>query len=316
MTLKQALSRARGILAAGNIEDARLESELLIRHTLKISQVQLYLDLDRELSPNQEQTFRQLIKRRLGGEPTAYITKHREFYGLDFYVSPDVLIPRPESELLVEKALDLTQNRPVSTIAEIGTGCGAVAISLALKLPRAKIYATDISALALKVALFNCQRHGVVDRIYLLHGDMLDPLPEPVDLVVANLPYVDKLEMPESANFEPLLALDGGSDGLEKIYQLCQQVTDMLRPDGYLLLEIGQGQGKGVTTYLHSLFSSAKIKIAPDLSGIERVVSLRLTHNPAGDKLINWVLPENKEQATNRRRNGHYEYDCLRQAGN
>ena len=316
MTLKQALSRARGILAAGNIEDARLESELLIRHTLKISQVQLYLDLDRKLSPNQEQTFRQLIKRRLGGEPTAYITKHREFYGLDFYVSPDVLIPRPESELLVEMALDLIQNRPVPTIAEIGTGCGAVAISLALKLPRAKIYATDISALALKVALFNCQRHGVADRICLLHGDMLDPLPEPVDLVVANLPYVDKLEMPESANFEPLLALDGGSDGLEKIYQLCQQVTDMLRPDGYLLLEIGQGQGKGVTTYLHSLFSSAKIKIAPDLSGIERVVSLRLTHNPAGDKLINWVLPENKEQATNRRRNGHYEYDCLRQAGN
>ena len=316
MTLKQALSRARGILAAGNIEDARLESELLIRHTLKISQVQLYLDLDRKLSPNQEQTFWQLIRRRLGGEPTAYITKHREFYGLDFYVSPDVLIPRPESELLVEMAVDLIQNRPVPTIAEIGTGCGAVAISLALKLPRAKIYATDISALALKVALFNCQRHGVVDRICLLHGDMLDPLPEPVDLVVANLPYVSELELPESANFEPLLALDGGSDGLEKIYQLCQQVTDMLRPDGYLLLEIGQGQGKGVTTYLHSLFSSAKIKIAPDLSGIERVVSLRLTHNPAGDKLINWVLPENKEQAMNRRRNGHYEYNCLRQAGN
>ncbi len=316
MTLKQALSRARGILAAGNIEDARLESELLIRHTLKISQVQLYLDLDRKLSLNQEQTFWQLIRRRLGGEPTAYITKHREFYGLDFYVSPDVLIPRPESELLVEMALDLIQNRPVPTIAEIGTGCGAVAISLALKLPRAKIYATDISALALKVALFNCQRHGVVDRICLLHGDMLDPLPEPVDLVVANLPYVDKLEMPESANFEPLLALDGGSDGLEKIYQLCQQVTDMLRPDGYLLLEIGQGQGKGVTTCLHSLFPSAKIEIAPDLSGIERVVSFCLTHNPDGDKLINWVLPENKEQATNRRRNGHYECDCLRQAGN
>ena len=217
MTLKQALYRARGILAAGNIEDARLESELLLRHTLKISQVQLYLDLDHELSPNHERTFWQLIKRRLGGEPTAYITEHREFYGLDFYVDPDVLIPRPESELLVETALDLIQNRPVPTIAEIGTGCGAIAISLALELPQAKIYATDISALALKVALFNCQRHGVVDRICLLHGDMLNPLPEPVDLIVANLPYVSKLEMPDSANFEPLLALDGGSDGLEKI---------------------------------------------------------------------------------------------------
>jgi release factor glutamine methyltransferase len=287
VTLKQALCRARGILAAGNIEDARLESELLLRHTLKISQVQLYLDLDHELNPNHEQTFWQLIKRRLGGEPTAYITEHREFYGLDFYVDPNVLIPRPESELLVEMALDLIQNRPVPIIAEIGTGCGAIAIILALELPQAKIYATDISAFALKVTLCNCQRHGVADRICLLHGDMLDPLPEPVDLIVANLPYVSKLELPESANFEPLLALDGGSDGLEKIYQLCQQVTDKLRPDGYLLLEVGQGRGKEVTTCLHSLFPAAKIEIAPDLSGIDRVVSLCLTHNTPGAKLVN-----------------------------
>ena len=287
MTLKQALSRARGILTAGNIEDARLESELLLRHTLKISQVQLYLDLDHKLSSNHGQTFWQLIKRRLDGEPTAYITGHREFYGLDFYVSPDVLIPRPESELLVEMALDLIQNCPVPTIAEVGTGCGTIAISLALKLPRAKIYATDISALALKVALFNCQRHGVADRICLLRGDMLAPLPEPVDLIVANLPYVSESELTNSVNFEPLLALDGGSDGLEKIYHLCQRVTGKLRPDGYLLLEVGQGQGKEVTTCLHSLFPSAKIEVAPDLSGIDRVVSLRLTHNPSGAKLIN-----------------------------
>ena len=116
---------------------------------------------------------------------------------------------------------------------------------------------------------------------------MLDPLPESVDLIVANLPYVSKLELPESANFEPLLALDGGSDGLEKIHQLCRRVTDKIRPDGYLLLEIGQGQGKGVTTCLRRLFPSAKIEVAPDLSGIERVLSLCLTHNPAGAKLIN-----------------------------
>jgi len=275
MTLKQALSRARGILADSNIEDARLESELLIRHTLKISQVQLYLDLDRELSPNQEQTFWQLIRRRLGGEPTAYITKHREFYGLDFYVSPDVLIPRPESELLVEMALDLIQNRPVPTIAEIGTGCGAVAISLALKLPRAKIYATDISAPALKVALFNCQKHGVENRVCLLQGDMLDPLPEPVDLIVANLPYVKEAEI-GTGNFEPLLALNGGSDGLDKIRQLCRQLSDKLHPEGCLLLEIGQGQGKAVATFLRSLFPPAKIEVTPDLSGIDRVVSLIL----------------------------------------
>ena len=279
MTLKQALTRAREILAANNIEDAPLECELLLRHSLKISRVQLYLDLDHELSPKQEETFWGLIERRLNGEPSAYITGHREFYGLDFYVDPHVLIPRPETELLVEKALYLAQNDHVSTIAEIGTGCGAIAISLALKLPEAKIYATDISAPALKVALFNCQKHEVVNRICLLHGDMLDPLPEPVDLIITNLPYVRELELPNLANFEPLLALDGGSDGLEKIRQLCRQVKDKLRPKGCLLLEIGQGQKRAVTTFLRSLFPSSKIEAAPDLSGIDRVVSLTPANN-------------------------------------
>jgi len=279
VTLKQALTRAREILAANNIEDAPLQCELLLRHSLKISRVQLYLDLDHELSPKQEETFCALIKRRLNGEPTAYITGHREFYGLDFYIDPHVLIPRPETELLVEKALYLAQNHHVSTIAEIGTGCGAIAISLALKLPEAKIYATDISAPALKVALFNCQKHEVVNRICLLHGDMLDPLPEPVDLIITNLPYVRELELPNLANFEPLLALDGGSDGLEKIRQLCRQVKDKLRPKGCLLLEIGQGQKRAVTTFLRSLFPSSKIEAAPDLSGIDRVVSLTPANN-------------------------------------
>ncbi|GAH92061.1 unnamed protein product [marine sediment metagenome] len=144
MTLKQAFSHAREILIANNIEEATLESELLLRHTLKISRVQLYLDLDYELNSKEEETFWHLIERRLSGEPAAYITGHREFYGFDFYVDPSVLIPRPESELLVEKALKLAQNRTMSTIAEIGTGCGAIAISLALNLPQIKIYATQV----------------------------------------------------------------------------------------------------------------------------------------------------------------------------
>ncbi len=281
MTLKQTLSYARETLITNNIEDATLESELLLRHTLKISRVQLYLDLDYELKSKQEKTFWHLIERRLSGEPTAYITRYREFYGFDFYVDPGVLIPRPESELLVEKALKLTQNRTISTIAEVGTGCGAIAISLALNLPQTKIYATDISASALKVALSNCQKHGVVNRICLLQGDMLDPLPEPVDLIVTNLPYVKESELSPvySANFEPLLALNGGSDGLEKIRQLCRQANNKLCPDGYLLLEIGQGQRRAVTTFLRSLFPSAKIEVTPDLGGIDRVVSLALPSN-------------------------------------
>jgi len=281
VTLKQALSRARGILAANDIEDASLESELLLRQTLKIDRVQLYLDLSRELSLEEEATFWPLIERRRNGEPTAYITGHREFYGLDFYVDSRVLIPRPESEMLVEKALNLAHQRSVKTIAEIGTGCGAIAISLARNLPEAKIYATDISAPALKVALFNCQQHGVADRICLLEGDMLDPLPEPVDLIVANLPYIRESELPREGpvSFEPKVALDGGAAGSERIGELCRQAGSKLCPGGSLLLEIGQGQAAAVTTCLRDLFPSAMAEVIPDLGGIERVVSLCLTRN-------------------------------------
>jgi len=199
--------------------------------------------------------------------------------------------------LLVEKAISLAQNRTISDIAEIGTGCGAIAISLALKLPAAKLYATDISTPALEVALFNSQKHGVANRIRLLQGDMLDPLPEPIDLIVANLPYVEESELSRTglARFEPPLALHGGSDGLEKIYRLCQQLSSKLHPQGCLLLEIGQGQANPVETFLRGLFPSAQIEVTPDFGGIERVVSLCLTQNCHDAKMAT-VLPDLKSE--------------------
>jgi release factor glutamine methyltransferase len=275
MSRQQALNCARGTLAQGNIEDAPLEGELLLRHVLGISRTQLYLDLDLELSPSHDEALRQLLKRRLSGEPAAYITGHCEFYGLDFYVDRRVLIPRPESELLVERAVALAQNKPLYSIAEVGTGSGAIAVSLALELPQTKIYATDISAPALEVARVNCQRHGVTDRVCLLQGDMLDPLPEAADLIIANLPYVRNSEL-SGVRFEPRLALDGGGDGMKKIRRLCWQAGGKLRPGGCLLLEIGEGQGEDVTALLNRLFPHSKIEVIPDLSGIERVVSLSL----------------------------------------
>jgi len=282
VTIKQVLSRAREILAADSIEDSPLESELLLRHVLKIDRTELYQDFNGKLSPEQEKGFWSLIERRLNREPTAYIMSHREFYGLDFYVDPSVLIPRPESELLVEKALELARQRAVATIADIGTGCGALAISLALSLPQTRVYATDVSNAALKVTLANCQRHGATDRIHLLAGNLLDPLPEPVDLIVANLPYVSREKLPKvnTRPFEPSLALDGGQDGLDTIRQLCTQVSDKLHPGGSLLLEIGQGQSKAVIDFLSRLFPSATIKVTPDLSSVDRVVSLYLAPAP------------------------------------
>jgi len=288
VTVKEALGQAREVLAANNIEDASLESELLLRHALGVDRVQLYLAFDDEFGAEKEAVFRKLIGRCLNGEPTAYIVRHREFYGLDFHVDARVLIPRPESELLVEKALELAQSRGIATIAEIGTGCGAIAISLAVKLPQIKVYATDISGPALEVASFNCRKHGVAGKISLLQGNLLEPLYESVDLIIANLPYVRELEISRGglANFEPELALSGGSDGLEKIRQLCQQAGSKLNPEGGLLLEIGQGQETPVTTYLRSLFPSAAIAVSPDLSGIERVVSLCLTPYHPSAKLV------------------------------
>ncbi len=272
MILKESLCRAREALAAGDIDCAPLEGELLLRQALKLSRVQLYQGLEQRLAPQQEEAFWRLVKRRLNGEPTAYIAGHREFYGLDFLVSPSVLIPRPESELLVERTLSLTQKYKEPVIADIATGCGAIAISLAIALPQARLYASDISAPALEVALANCRRHGVASRVCLLHGDMLEPLPESVDLIVANLPYVKQSQL-RAGGFEPLLALDGGRDGLERIRQLCRQVSNRLRSGGCLLLEMGQGQRRAVTTLLGNFLPAAEIEVTPDLGGVDRVLT-------------------------------------------
>lgn len=278
MTVKQALIHAREMLANQNIEDPALEAELLLRHILGKSRAKLLSEPDHKLSTYELETFLKLVNRRLSGEPAAYITGHREFYGHEFYVDPAVLIPRPESELLVEKALQIAGSRPISTIADIGTGCGAIAVSLALVLPGVEIYATDISTAALNIAQSNCQRYGLTGRIYLLEGNLLDPLPHPVDLIIANLPYVTDAELTRvnTFGFEPSLALEGGPDGLEKIRRLCRQAGEKLSRPGYLLMEIGQGQRKAVCSLLQNLFPLAEIEVLPDLSSIDRVVSLSL----------------------------------------
>jgi release factor glutamine methyltransferase len=279
LKLKEALAQARVVLADNDVEAASLEAEVLLRHVLGISRTQLYLDLDRNISPAYDDIWHRQLKRRRRGEPLAYITGHREFYGLDFQVDGHVLIPRPESELLVEKALSLARQRDIATIAEIGTGCGAIAVSLAVSLPGVKIYATDVSGPALEVARANCRAHGVSDRICLLRGDMLDPLPGPVDLIIANLPYVREAELTPSGplSFEPALALNGGPDGLSAIRSLCCQVGNRLSPHGCLLLEVGQGQADMVVSLLRGAFPSARIEAATDFNGIERVVSACLT---------------------------------------
>jgi len=284
VVIKEALHQASKTLAAHAIEDAQLEAELLLMHLLGIDRAKLYTRLDEELSPDMEQALALLINRRLSHEPIAYIIGHREFFGQDFHVAPGVLIPRAESELLVEKALDIAKSHfPLQDpiIAEIGTGSGAIAISLGLLLPKAKVYATDISPGALEIARLNLEKHGVQDRVHLLQGDLLDPLPEPVDIIIANLPYIRDEELNElSAEirmYEPMVALVGGRDGLDKVRQLLGRAGEKLRPGGAVLLEIGPGQGPAVAAWVEDLFPGARVELARDLCGGERVLIVILT---------------------------------------
>jgi release factor glutamine methyltransferase len=230
--------------------------------------------------PDQIIALSHLIQRRIGHEPTAYITGHKEFFGIDFKVSPSTLIPRPDTELLVETAIELANTAfPQSClIADVGTGCGAIAIALAQHLPQAKFYATDISAAALEVAKGNCRKHRVSTRVRLLRGDLLEPLPEPVQLIVANLPYISEPELPELpleiSMFEPQMALAGGTDGLMQIERLLSQASSKLSSSGAILLEIGYDQGSAVKSLAQKCFPTAKISVVTDLSGMDRVVRI------------------------------------------
>jgi release factor glutamine methyltransferase len=282
VTLKEVLQQASQALATRHIADAPQEAQILLRHTLQITQAQLYLQLEQNLASLQWHNFWQLVERRLQHEPVAYLTGHQEFYGLDFCVDRRVLIPRPESELLVETAIEFARS-PVTgsppIIADVGTGSGAIALSLAKNLPTARVYATDLSATALEVASINRARHGLTDRVILLQGNLLEPLPEAVDVMVTNLPYVTEAELEETAtelHFEPLIALHGGPDGLEQVRLLLQQAQSKGQPRSCLLLEIGHGQAEKVKTMARNYFPQASIEVRQDPGGIERVVSIVL----------------------------------------
>lgn len=275
MRLKEALAQACDILNSTDIENARLEGDILLCHTLNISRTRLYLDLYKTITPRQKKAFFNLIDRRLNGEPSAYITGTKEFYGYEFNIDRRVLIPRPESELLVEKALEIARGLEKPIITDIGTGSGAIAISISLKLPDAKIYAIDISAQALEVAHKNCQKYGIKSTITLLEGNLLKPLPEAADIIIANLPYVKQEDIPEKT-CEPAIALDGGKTGLLQIEGLLPMVSDKLRPGGSLLIEIGLGQAEHITKLINNLYPDSRVEAFKDLAGIERVILVTL----------------------------------------
>jgi release factor glutamine methyltransferase len=258
-------------------------------HVLGLTRAQIHAHPDRRLDAAELDSYRELIERCRQHEPLAYIVGHKEFYGLDFYVDRRVLIPRPETELLVEKGLEIGQaaSHP-PTIADVGTGSGAIAVSLAVHLPRAIIYALDASPEALEVAALNCRRHRVERLVHLLQSDLLSSLPEPVDLIVANLPYVSWAEWEELPRtitaYEPRSALDGGPDGLNAIRRLLAQARSYLKPRATILLEIGATQGAAVTDLArHSFdklrtphFSTTTVEVVQDYAGLDRMVVIEI----------------------------------------
>ncbi len=273
-TVHHALTWARSVLAG---DSEPIDASLLLMHVLDVDRAALLTHPERELTPEQTALFRALILQRAAGVPVPYLTGTRAFYDLEFAVTPDVLIPRPETEHLIESALQWARGRRDLRLVDVGTGSGAIAVTLAVHLPEAHVWAVDVSAAALDVARQNAIRHGVADRITLVRGDLLEPLiaaDQPADLIAANLPYIasDELKTLPVAQHEPWLALDGGADGLDLIRRLLVQAPRVLAQDGLLLVEIAAGQGARVRSLAETAFPSAPIRIIYDYAGHDRVV--------------------------------------------
>ena len=266
------------------VEDAGFEAEYLLRYALGCTRESLLMALDSDtltLQINSAST--RVVGRRAAGEPSAYITGHREFYGLDFKVDSRALIPRPETELLLELVLEFAARRTSRdedlNIAEVGVGCGAIAIALAVNLSGARIVATDISPAALKLASENVSRHRVEDRVTLLEGDLLQPVSGPIDILVSNPPYIPSSQVDilprEIRDHEPRVALDGGEDGMTVIEKLICQAKDKLRPGGAMFVEIGWDLGERALARSLEFWPESEVSITPDLAGLDRVLTLR-----------------------------------------
>jgi len=305
----RAMLAATGRLSEAECESAQLDSAVVMAHVLGVSKSWLYAHPSRTLAEGEIVQFEALIRRRMSREPVAYLVGSKSFYGLDVSVDPRVLIPRPETELLVERVLaylkGLIAEGWAPRVADVGTGSGAIAVALAVNAPEITVYATDLSEDALVVAARNVWRYGVGDQVQLLPGHLLDAVPEPVDVIVANLPYVATpilaLLPPEVRDYEPILALDGGPDGLAVISAFLEDVgrqandhgRDM--PDGAgrrarhggqparvlrssplgggrIYLEIGSDQGPAVHAMAEAAFADMRVDVLADYAGLDRLV--------------------------------------------
>lgn len=275
------VNAARALSARSDYHTARFEAELLLAQVLKVSRAGVLARLAEMLDAEHAEKFAAMVACRVQDEPLAYIRGHNEFYGLDLVVDHRVLIPRAETELLVELALRALKNvaRPAPVIVDVGTGSGAIALALAANAPSARCIATDISPDALAVAQLNAQRLNLQDRVEFVVSDLLDAVHEPIDILVANPPYIPLsrlAQLPREVRREPHVALVGGLDGLNVIRRLLEQVDAHVVRIGIVFFEISEEQGQDARRLAESLFPKAAVALYQDLEGLDRVIEIRL----------------------------------------
>lgn len=272
-------------MSAHGVPNARLDAEVLLRDALGRDRAWLLAHIRDDFDDERRGVFERAVERRALREPLQYITGRQEFWGLDFLVSPDVLIPRPETELIIETALGAVpdRNRGI-TIVDLCTGSGCIAVSLARELKSARIFATDTSAKALDVARENAHRHGVAGRIRFLEGDLFAPLEEldiaaQVDMIVSNPPYVPQgfgsVLQPEVRDYEPAMALFAGRDGTEIHQRIIGQAPSFLKRGGLLIMEMGIGQAGALGRMVRDSGVYDSLRVLKDLAGIERVMAVQ-----------------------------------------
>ena len=277
--LRTVIQNTHQSLEEAGIPDARLEAEVLVMNVMRMPRQSIFAEQETEVSAQQQEALNSLLARRYLREPLAYRLGMREVYGINVFLTPSVLIPRPETEGLVEHALFMSMMGMESReliIADVGTGSGAIAINLAIHLPAARIFAVDVADEVLDVAAYNIRSHGVGDRVTLGIGDLLDAVPEPVDLIVANLPYIPSDRIPNlqpEVQQEPVLALDGGLDGLDLVRRLLMQAEDKLKPNGIILLEMDPEQIPIVKTLVKHHFPQSSTSVEKDLAGMDRILT-------------------------------------------
>jgi release factor glutamine methyltransferase len=277
LSIGDALHQAKHHLAEVS-SSASLDAQVLLAEVMEMTRAQILAYPERELTPPQAERYTELIARRAQGEPVAYLLGRKPFYDRELIVTPDVLIPRPETELLLEWALEIADHEEVKTVVDVGTGSGALAVIFGALRPNITVYAIDISPAALAVARQNAEAQQA--NVTFFQGDLLLPLIERgirVDLVLANLPYIASDEVPllEVSRHEPVLALDGGADGLDLIRRLVEQAPNACTPGASLLLEIGADQGEALKAFDH-LSQVENAQVRRDYAGLDRLARLRL----------------------------------------